>query len=44
MEGLTGFEVLSFDCYGTLIDWETGLLRALDPLTNRPEVEREVAG
>jgi 2-haloacid dehalogenase len=23
------FEVLSFDCYGTLIDWETGLLAAL---------------
>ena len=26
-----GFEVLSFDCYGTLIDWETGLLAALAP-------------
>lgn len=23
------FEVLSFDCYGTLIDWETGILTAL---------------
>jgi 2-haloacid dehalogenase len=23
------FEVLTFDCYGTLIDWETGILRAL---------------
>ena len=23
------FEVLSFDCYGTLIDWETGILRGL---------------
>ena len=23
------FDVLSFDCYGTLIDWETGLLVAL---------------
>jgi 2-haloacid dehalogenase len=23
------FEVLSFDCYGTLIDWERGMLRAL---------------
>jgi 2-haloacid dehalogenase len=29
--GLTEFRVLSFDCYGTLIDWESGLLRALDP-------------
>jgi 2-haloacid dehalogenase len=26
------FEVLSFDCYGTLIDWETGLLSALRPV------------
>jgi 2-haloalkanoic acid dehalogenase type II len=24
-----GVEVLSFDCYGTLIDWETGILDAL---------------
>jgi 2-haloacid dehalogenase len=23
------FEVLTFDCYGTLIDWETGILAAL---------------
>jgi 2-haloacid dehalogenase len=28
------FDVLTFDCYGTLIDWETGLLAALRaPLT-----------
>ncbi len=25
-------EVLTFDCYGTLIDWETGILEALRPL------------
>ena len=25
----TDFDVLTFDCYGTLIDWETGLLGAL---------------
>ena len=24
------FEILTFDCYGTLIDWETGILAALD--------------
>ncbi|MDJ0836753.1 MAG: haloacid dehalogenase type II [Acidobacteriota bacterium] len=29
---LTDFEVLTFDCYGTLIDWETGILQALWPL------------
>jgi 2-haloacid dehalogenase len=26
---LTDFDVLTFDCYGTLIDWETGILAAL---------------
>jgi 2-haloacid dehalogenase len=26
---LSQFDVLTFDCYGTLIDWETGLLAAL---------------
>ncbi|MCU1391719.1 MAG: putative 2-haloacid dehalogenase [Ilumatobacteraceae bacterium] len=27
------YRVLSFDCYGTLIDWETGLLQSLQPWT-----------
>lgn len=26
------FEVLTFDCYGTLIDWEAGILAALRPI------------
>jgi len=26
---------LTFDCYGTLIDWETGILESLMPLLNR---------
>lgn len=26
------YDVLTFDCYGTLIDWETGLLNALRPV------------
>jgi 2-haloacid dehalogenase len=26
------FDVLTFDCYGTLIDWETGIVRALRPI------------
>ena len=26
------FKVLTFDCYGTLIDWEKGILTALRPL------------
>src|SRR5207302_4997181 len=29
------FEVLTFDCYGTLIDWETGILSALRPILKR---------
>ena len=29
---LSSFTALSFDCYGTLIDWETGLRAALGPL------------
>lgn len=29
---LSEFELLSFDCYGTLIDWETGIWDALQPL------------
>ena len=32
---LSDFKALSFDCYGTLIDWETGLLEALRPLRER---------
>ncbi|OIO10291.1 MAG: hypothetical protein AUJ52_04535 [Elusimicrobia bacterium CG1_02_63_36] len=28
---LTDFEALSFDCYGTLIDWETGIASELEP-------------
>jgi len=26
------FQAITFDCYGTLIDWESGILRALQPL------------
>lgn len=29
---LTDFQVLTFDCYGTLIDWETGMIAALQGL------------
>lgn len=31
---LTDFKVLTFDCYGTLIDWETGMIEALRPLAH----------
>lgn len=32
---LTDFKVLTFDCYGTLIDWEKGILTSLQPLLRR---------
>jgi FMN phosphatase YigB (HAD superfamily) len=32
MMKLTDYKVLTFDCYGTLIDWEAGILAALQPL------------
>src|SRR6185369_6261814 len=32
---LTDFKVLTFDCYGTLIDWESGILAALRPLLGK---------
>jgi 2-haloacid dehalogenase len=35
---LTDFKVMSFDCYGTLIDWETGIVAALRPLIGRAGV------
>ena len=38
---LSEFDALSFDCYGTLIDWETGLLAALEPLRARADVGPE---
>ncbi len=35
---LTRFKALTFDCYGTLIDWEAGILAALRPWTERHQV------
>src|SRR3974390_1975100 len=32
MLDFTQFQVLTFDCYGTLIDWETGIFSALRPI------------
>jgi 2-haloalkanoic acid dehalogenase type II len=36
---LTDFKALTFDCYGTLIDWEAGILAALEPLMARAKHE-----
>ncbi len=32
---LSDFKALTFDCYGTLIDWEKGILASLQPLLRR---------
>ncbi|MCC3426893.1 MAG: haloacid dehalogenase type II [Microcoleus sp. PH2017_01_SCD_O_A] len=33
------FEVVSFDCYGTLIDWESGILPVLKQLLSNREID-----
>ncbi len=40
----SGIEALSFDCYGTLIDWESGIVSALAPWLERTggPVDREL--
>ena len=42
---LTDFKVLTFDCYGTLIDWESGIWEALQPMIDAGNVKiaREAA-
>jgi 2-haloacid dehalogenase len=35
MLDLSRYKVLTFDCYGTLIDWEAGILRAIRPVIAR---------
>jgi 2-haloalkanoic acid dehalogenase type II len=43
---LTDFKVLTFDCYGTLIDWESGIWDALQPLlmeNSRDDITRPTA-
>ncbi|MXW91924.1 MAG: haloacid dehalogenase type II [Rhodospirillaceae bacterium] len=34
---LSDFKALTFDCYGTLIDWESGMVAGLKPLTDRAD-------
>ena len=36
---LTAFRALSFDCYGTLIDWETGIAAVLAPWAREQGLE-----
>lgn len=39
MGSFEGVQALSFDCYGTLIDWETGIVQALQPWCAWHDVE-----
>ena len=39
---LSDFDTLTFDCYGTLIDWETGIEAALEPLAARAGCQIDV--
>jgi 2-haloacid dehalogenase len=39
MPDFTRYRALSFDCYGTLIDWETGIRQALQPWAATRRVE-----
>lgn len=40
---LTKFKALSFDCYGTLIEWEPGLIEALQPVTSKLPADHSYA-
>ncbi|MEP7202600.1 MAG: HAD-IA family hydrolase [Ilumatobacteraceae bacterium] len=44
MSDFDRFEALSFDCYGTLIDWETGIATALRPWAKRSGIELDDQG
>jgi 2-haloacid dehalogenase len=39
MRLVTDFTTLTFDCYGTLIDWESGILNELKPWTTSHGIE-----
>ena len=44
MKKLSDYRAFTFDCYGTLIDWETGIWNAGQPLitaNNRSDITRE---
>jgi len=41
---LTDFSALTFDCYGTLIDWESGIWDALQPLLHKNGCDKITRG
>jgi len=38
---LSNYSALTFDCYGTLIDWERGMLAALAPWLERAGIDAD---
>jgi 2-haloalkanoic acid dehalogenase type II len=43
MAGARPYDVVTFDCYGTLIDWERGIREALARIGARPDAEAALA-
>lgn len=39
---MSGFSLITFDCYGTLIDWESGMKRALSGLLMRRNLSLDI--
>ncbi len=39
MLNLDNYEVLTFDCYGTLIDWESGIISGLQPILKNHDID-----
>ncbi len=39
MKQFNDFQVLTFDCYGTLIDWERGIVNALKPVLAKRSIQ-----
>ena len=45
-KNLTDYRALTFDCYGTMIDWESGIWDALQPVlmsNGSDDITREIA-
>ncbi len=43
---LSNYKALTFDCYGTMIDWESGIWDAMQPLilkNKRDDITRQIA-
>ncbi|KAH7025275.1 Haloacid dehalogenase-like hydrolase-domain-containing protein [Microdochium trichocladiopsis] len=41
---IESFKCLTFDCFGTLVDWETGIYTALSPLTQQLPASHPLQG